>query len=369
MTPAPAHAADPDGQQTFEYTGGVQTFTVPKGICSLDVDLFGAAGGAALGGMAAGGAGAGMSVHLKVKPDDTVTVKVGGAGGAGAGVGRTPGGYNGGGTGGPLAGGGGGATTVTTPYDEAIAGGGGGAGYGTLLAVPGGDAGAEGRPGGIGGTDGDGGMGTGGTDRPGHGGTAGTDLPHLGRYPEPAFSEPDGSAIDTDAPDTAPDTASGTDRVEAVPTSAFGGDATGSIGGDGGDNPLVDSSGGGGGGGATGGGGGGAAGLPGYAGGGGGGGSSSATLKSIVTAGTRLGNGLVVFTLDVRANGCKKDHDHGHDHGHDHRHHKHPTDMAGRQLPVTGAPVTALLWSAGGVLLTAGVLWLIARRMGRRRHI
>lgn len=100
--------------QTFRFTGGEQTFTVPAGVTSIHVVAIGGAGasggntsgGSTVGG--AGGFGASVSGDLSVTAGQTLYVEVGGNG-SGAG-----GGFNGGGTGDPFSPGGGGASDVRT---------------------------------------------------------------------------------------------------------------------------------------------------------------------------------------------------------------------------------------------------------------
>ncbi len=123
----------PDSQ-TFNYTGSTQTYTVPSGVTSIDVTLYGAQGGSAIGGNV-GGEGGKTTGTISVTPGEVLTIITGGAGGnAAAGVGGTAG-YGGGGSGNgsgtDAAGGGGGYSMIesgTTPL--AIAAGGGGAGGG-----------------------------------------------------------------------------------------------------------------------------------------------------------------------------------------------------------------------------------------------
>jgi hypothetical protein len=57
----------PGGTQTFNYTGSLQTFTVPAGVTSLTMDVRGAQGGDAQG---IGGLGARMQGNLTVTPRD-----------------------------------------------------------------------------------------------------------------------------------------------------------------------------------------------------------------------------------------------------------------------------------------------------------
>ena len=126
---------DLHGQQTFQYTGSSQTFTVPQCIYSLSIDLNGAEGGNGSNGAA--GKGGRLQASLPVMPGAVLTIYVGGKGGDGSGA---PGGWNGGGTGMPsnsgcYAGGGGGGgtdirlggTALANRVAVAGAGGGGGA--------------------------------------------------------------------------------------------------------------------------------------------------------------------------------------------------------------------------------------------------
>lgn len=170
-----AFAGVPPGQITdvLNFTGGIQTWTVPCGVNSIFIQTYGAQGGSGAvgGGSAAGGAG-GLGGYssgtLAVTPGQILNVFVGGQG-------ATPtGGFNGGGNGGTQnAGGGGGASDVrvggTSELDRVITAGGGGGG---------GRAGCDegsattGGPGGIGGAGG-GGVGNSGNDSPTSGGVAG----------------------------------------------------------------------------------------------------------------------------------------------------------------------------------------------------
>ncbi len=159
--------------QTFNFTGGVQSFTVPCGVDSVFLQAWGAQGGSgATGGAGVSGGVGGLGGYaegwLPVVPGDILNVMVGGQG-------ATPtGGFNGGGNGGSQnAGGGGGASDVrvggTTEADRVITAG-AGAGGGRA----GCDEGSA-LTGGIGGTGGAGGGGVGvdGVDSPTSGGVAG----------------------------------------------------------------------------------------------------------------------------------------------------------------------------------------------------
>jgi hypothetical protein len=159
--------------QTFNFTGAVQTFTVPCGVNSVFIQTWGAQGGSgATGGGAVAGGSGGLGGYsegfLLVNPGDVLNVFVGEQG-------ATPtGGYNGGANGGTQnAGGGGGATDVRvggiTEANRIItAGGGGGGGRGGCDEGSATTAGIGGN-GGVGG----GGVGTNGNDSPTSGGAAG----------------------------------------------------------------------------------------------------------------------------------------------------------------------------------------------------
>ncbi len=101
------------GSQTFNYTGGQTTFTVPACTYSVTIETWGAQGGNNWWG--GGGLGARMRGTFSVTPGQVLKVMVGGQGGFGNYVG-----------------GGGGGTFVTTNANAAlcIAGGGGGRFYG-----------------------------------------------------------------------------------------------------------------------------------------------------------------------------------------------------------------------------------------------
>jgi len=142
------------------------TFTVPDGVTSLSVKLWGAGGGGGLRG-AAGGAGAFVSGRIDVTPGEVLTLHVGAGGGAGMGN-EDAGAGGGGGAGltgifrsGPVmiagAGGGGGAVgfgggIVTGTGTGGVGGGDGGAGSGPTGAA-GGTANAGGAAGSSGSCD------------------------------------------------------------------------------------------------------------------------------------------------------------------------------------------------------------------------
>ena len=121
--------------QSFAYTGSNQTFTVPSGITTLLVKLWGAGGGA--GNMYSisqkGGGGGFSSGLISVTPSEQLTVITGGKG-ITNGFGATVGGFGGGGNAGANDGGsGGGRSAIRRSSTELItagAGGGGGRGPG-----------------------------------------------------------------------------------------------------------------------------------------------------------------------------------------------------------------------------------------------
>lgn len=156
--------------QSFNFTGGIQTFTVPCGVDTVFVQTWGAQGGSgAVGGLSTSGGSGGLGGYaegfLLTTPGDVLNIFVGGQG-------ATPtGGFNGGANGGSTnAGGGGGASDVrvggTAESNRVIVGGGGGGG---------GRAGCETSGAGVGGAGGSGGGGVGanGGDSPTSGGVAG----------------------------------------------------------------------------------------------------------------------------------------------------------------------------------------------------
>ncbi|MGE0636045.1 MAG: glycine-rich protein, partial [Bacteroidia bacterium] len=127
------------GSQTFSYTGGVQSWTVPCGVTSISVDARGAGGNIGVGTWANYGnnnpaPGARVQTTISVTPGQLLYFYVGGQPSPGP-----TGGFNGGGTGGTGygggndGGGGGGASDIrssgNTLVDRlVVAGGGGGAG-------------------------------------------------------------------------------------------------------------------------------------------------------------------------------------------------------------------------------------------------
>jgi len=127
----------PAVNETFNYTGGLQTWVVPSGVTSVTIQAWGAQGGSASGGTP--GYGGYSTGTLAVTPGQTLYIYVGGQGGATGGAG-----YNGGGTGSSAGGGGGGASDVryggTALANRKIIAGGGGGNYSTSYS-PGGSGG------------------------------------------------------------------------------------------------------------------------------------------------------------------------------------------------------------------------------------
>ncbi len=91
--------------ETFIFTGGAQTWTVPTGVTQATFDVYGAQGGGSLNRIPHGGRGGHATADLTLTPGATVTIVVGGSGGTedfcGA-PGQQPGagGFNGGAAGG-----------------------------------------------------------------------------------------------------------------------------------------------------------------------------------------------------------------------------------------------------------------------------
>jgi hypothetical protein len=119
--------------QTFNFTGAVQTWVVPAGVTSVDIQAFGAQGNRNAFSVA-GGLGGSASGTLAVAPGNTLYIMVGGGN-----VSTASGGFNGGGAAGSVGcatargGGGGGASDVRLNVNALanrviVAAGGGGAG-------------------------------------------------------------------------------------------------------------------------------------------------------------------------------------------------------------------------------------------------
>ncbi|HET6917572.1 MAG TPA: glycine-rich protein [Acidimicrobiales bacterium] len=237
---------------TFTATGAAQDYVVPTGVHNLQVECWGAAGGASVGG-AAGGKGGYAKGILAVTPGETLKVYVGRAASSFNG-----GGSGGSGTGNGVAGGGGGASDVrqggTALANRKIVAGGGGGGGGAFNA----------------------GGGTGGAA----GGLTGTSGVAGGSYNN-SYGYGGGGASQTSG-GTAGSGDTGNGQAGTLGTGGAGGTGT-------------RAGGGGGGGGYYGGGGGGAS----NGGGGGGGGGASYTggvTTATTTAGVQAGDGKVVLT-------------------------------------------------------------------------
>ncbi len=115
------------GSSNYSFTGGMQTFTVPPGIMSINIECYGGQGATAISAApGTGGLGAYVVGTMAVTPGQVLNIFVGGQGSI------ANGGYNGGGVGGTDAGGGGGASDVraggTALVDRVIVSGGGGGG-------------------------------------------------------------------------------------------------------------------------------------------------------------------------------------------------------------------------------------------------
>jgi hypothetical protein len=142
----------------FAFTGGPAQYVVPLGVCRVRIEAAGGSGGLQ-GAAGTPGLGARVTATLRVSPDETLLVHVGGQGGTA--VGATPGhgGWNGGGDGGTAVdradgrqgragSGGGGATDVRRGagrlVDRVLVAGGGAGGGGGGIGGPYGMAGGEG---------------------------------------------------------------------------------------------------------------------------------------------------------------------------------------------------------------------------------
>ncbi len=134
---APAHSNTVTAASviSFAYTGAVQTYTVPCGVTSIQVDMKGARGGFGYGSYSRGGYGGRVVCSLSVTPGQVLYLNVGGYGNNGSSGSYATGGFNGGaGCSYTYGGGGGGATDIrigsnTLSNRVVVAGGGGGGGY------------------------------------------------------------------------------------------------------------------------------------------------------------------------------------------------------------------------------------------------
>ncbi len=158
----------------YNFTGGMQTYTVPAGVTSLMIQAWGAQGANGAGANAGLGANGGEATGtLAVTPGQVLNLYVGGAGNG------VTGGFNGGANGGNQDGGGGGGASdirvggTASSNRVIVAGGGGGGGTtGCVASHMGGNGGVGGGGAGVKGVDSpDGGGGFGGTV--GAGGAAG----------------------------------------------------------------------------------------------------------------------------------------------------------------------------------------------------
>ncbi|WP_369632073.1 MULTISPECIES: hypothetical protein [unclassified Variovorax] len=183
---------------TFTHSGSAQTFTVPAGVSSVRVTMWGAGGGgstAAGGNSANGGAGGFADGTVSVTPGTAMAVTVGQGGqngGTGATYGRGGGGGNGANAGVAGSSGGGmsalwnGGTEFSAAAARLIAGGGGGSAFWTDVGSP--------VPGGGGGTNGGSSTGTGGRGgTQAAGGVRGT--PSAGTVAATCPAGTDGSAL------------------------------------------------------------------------------------------------------------------------------------------------------------------------------
>jgi len=238
-----------DNSEVFEYTGTVQSFTVPDNVTELTIECKAAPGGAPVG-VGTGGAGGQVTATLVVTPGAQLDIYVGGMGaGHPSGVGGWPNGGNAGPILAGTSGGGGGGASYVTPTGAGIAS--------ALIVAPGGGGTCE-SDGGIGGFF--------------QGGTAAT---------------VDGLSL------------GGGGATQSAGGTPGGGDTGGQgNGGTGGSGGTLDNSGGGGGGGWHGGGGGGTTGASGGAGGGGGSGYAvGSALELLIEDGSNTGaHGRVVVS-------------------------------------------------------------------------
>jgi len=174
VTPVTSYPGGAAASTTLNYNGAMQTFTVPAGVTSIEIETWGAQGAnGSQGGSVTcpggtGGRGGYAKGTLAVTPGQVLNIFVGGAASGGNG------GFNGGGTtattGAARAGGGGGATDVraggTALANRVIvaAGGGGGGNGGTrvsqaITSIPGGNGGDANAGNGTAGTNSGGGSG------------------------------------------------------------------------------------------------------------------------------------------------------------------------------------------------------------------
>ncbi len=259
--PAGASPATVPGPVSVTATGAFSG-TVPDGVCAVQAEVLGGAGGSSLNNEDSNGSGARISATYAVVPGQTYAGSVGGGGqqGRNQANGQGAGGLNGGGAGGTAVG-------IGSIYHPG-AGGGGWSQLdlgGRTVVVAGGGGGASGGHATDGGDGGDGGLATGAGVTPGSDGTAGFD--------SPAASPGGGQGGQAAGP--------GAGGAHSTTAALDGSAGSGRTGGNGGADPNVDTGAGGGGGWFGGGGGASTTGngsgtpVPGGVGGGGGGGGAS----------------------------------------------------------------------------------------------
>ncbi len=174
-------------KQEFVYTGNNQNFTVPNGITSIFVKMWGAGGAGGIN--YSGGSGAFVSGLLSVSSGSNLNIIVAGGGQKGPTLASAPGGFGGGGASGAgsnpnswYAGSGGGRSAIQYPLgtDVVTAGGGGGCGVANGGGAAGGGGGApDGGHGEVQGAWGGPGAGKGGTTTSGGIGSSATSPPAI----------------------------------------------------------------------------------------------------------------------------------------------------------------------------------------------
>ncbi|MDP3910671.1 MAG: hypothetical protein Q8Q14_09795 [Gemmatimonadales bacterium] len=266
----------PTGTETFNYTGAIQTFTVPACVTSITIEAHGAQGGSTA--TFDGGLGARMRGTFAVSGGPSLKILVGGAGANSANPSEQGGGSGGGGS----------FVTDAANAPFVVAGGGGG---GVEITV-GGSAGADG----LGGTTAEAGLaGTVGTMAGGTGGGGGTSSDWTGWHGGNGGGGLTGDGINNTAGSSTYGTPN-TPGLAFINGGAGGTVGTGvgaRVGGFGGGGPSGFS--GGGGGGYSGGGAGGVT-SGGTVGAAGGGGSFNGGTDPSNSAAVRAGNGLVTIT-------------------------------------------------------------------------
>jgi hypothetical protein len=165
VAPTPL-AAQSGNRAQFDWTGGPQTFQIPSGVTSLQVDVVGASGAGFFPTQPPGARGR-VQATIPVITGEILTIVVGGIGGLSAGVG----GFNGGGGAGLSNGAGGNGGGLVGASGTGTCGGGGGGGTQSTGGVPG--TGASGGANASPGTSGQGGKGGDGAPANGGGGGGG----------------------------------------------------------------------------------------------------------------------------------------------------------------------------------------------------